>query len=335
MTPDSKFITIKTSTKLVEDFVSEVMLTPRLRILDWSKLTKQSPGLKIGYPAQHIASLLTGVEGRRTAARGDDLADGTEVKGCNRIDQLDTCKKCGSKVLRSEPTCSFCGSTDVERKDDSKWLFTIKSEAELELYTKRIDRILLILLDYPHFQHSDFETLSIKAFEIWPKSNPIFCQLLTDYHRKIYLEHIRQNPKKTPAPKNFWPYSFQFFKCKPIKTFECHIGSINSKPTYQTNVWVQPEIDRSTIAPEPFPIDILDSDEVDNVFTQYRDELSESNKHAVNWWLSLDAKEKSKRINRAKLQAQFGLLDATYLDSLELRDTSKAVPHANEYTRRQ
>ena len=85
MQPNKDFIKIPSSKAQVEKFISEVMLIPRCKIIEWSQITKQSPGLKIGYPAQHLASLLTGVEGSRTAARGDDLADGSEVKGCNRI----------------------------------------------------------------------------------------------------------------------------------------------------------------------------------------------------------------------------------------------------------
>lgn len=114
MVPDSNYITIDTSREFVCEFLQDVLLQPRLNILKWSEITKQTPGLRVGYPAQHLASLLTGVEGKRTAARGDDLSDGTEVKGCNRIDQLDTCKDCKGKVSRSETFCSHCGSTRID-----------------------------------------------------------------------------------------------------------------------------------------------------------------------------------------------------------------------------
>ena len=50
MKPNTEHITIQTSAKLLEDFISEVMLTPRLKAIEWSKITKQTPGLKIGYP---------------------------------------------------------------------------------------------------------------------------------------------------------------------------------------------------------------------------------------------------------------------------------------------
>ena len=195
MQPNPQYITIETSPELLESFINEVILTPRLKVIEWSKITKQTPGLKVGYPAQHIASLLTGVEGRRSAARGDDLADGSEVKGCNRIDQLDTCNSCGNKVLRYETKCNFCESTSISRKDDSKWLLTIKSESELRLYTEKIDRLIFILLDYPNFAKEDFETLSIKAYEVWPKNNDVFKEILNNYYYTLKVRLLSQVQK--------------------------------------------------------------------------------------------------------------------------------------------
>ncbi len=78
--------------------LQELVLQPRLKALEWSKVTKQTPNIKIGYPGQHLASLITGIEGSRTGARGDDLRDGTEVKSCSRVDQLDTCSNCDSSI---------------------------------------------------------------------------------------------------------------------------------------------------------------------------------------------------------------------------------------------
>ena len=334
MIPNTQHITIETSSKLLEKFISEVMLTPRLKAIEWSKITKQTPGLKIGYPAQHIASLLTGVEGRRSAGRGDDLADGSEVKGCNRIDQLDTCKSCGNKVLRYETKCNFCQSASISRKDDSKWLLTIKSKSELKLYTDKIDRLIFILLDYPNFLADDFETLSIKAYEIWPKKNETFKQILNDYYFKIYLKHIKLDPKKTPAPKNFWPYSFQFYKCKPIKTYECLITDINTKPNIVTNTYVEPKQDRSSLIPEVVPTVILNNKELDIVLSNNAREFEKKNSSLFAYWKTLTPKQKTTKENKEKLYKELPFLPNHYLDCIELRDTSKAVPHATEYSRR-
>ena len=334
MTPDKQYVTIQTSSEQLENFINEVMLTPRLKAIEWSRITKQTPGLKIGYPAQHIASLLTGVEGRRSAARGDDLADGSEVKGCNRIDQLDTCKSCSNKVLRYETKCNFCNSTNISRKDDSKWLLTIKSESELNLYTNKIDRLIFILLDYPNFTTDDFETLSIKAYEIWPKHNETFKQILNDYYYNIYLEHIKLDARKTPAPKNFWPYSFQFYKCKPLKTYECLITDINTKPSIITTTYISPDMDRSSLTPEDVPTIILNNEELDIVLSHHSKDFATKHNSLISYWNSLTPKQRSTKVIKEKLYAEIPFLPHHYLDCIELRDTSKAAPHATEYARR-
>jgi hypothetical protein len=130
-------ISIFDNEKKIKELLKELVLEPRIKALRWSNLTKQTPNMKIGYPGQHLASLITGVEGSRTGARGDDLKDGSEVKSCSRVDQLDICKECKEKVLRSELNCPVCGSANVKRNNDSKWLFSPKSKKELELLTKK------------------------------------------------------------------------------------------------------------------------------------------------------------------------------------------------------
>ena len=40
----------------------------------------------------------------------------------------------------------------------------VRSEAELELITQKVDRILLVIGDYPNFDEADYETLRFQAF---------------------------------------------------------------------------------------------------------------------------------------------------------------------------
>ena len=107
MIPKKELITISDTKSKIEKLLMELVLEPRLKALEWSSITKQTPNMKIGYPGQHLASLITGIEGARTGARGDDLRDGTEVKSCSRVDQLDTCSSCKNKVLRIESVCAL------------------------------------------------------------------------------------------------------------------------------------------------------------------------------------------------------------------------------------
>src|SRR5579862_2669032 len=120
MQPNKALITIKDNKKKIIKMLQELVFEPRLKAIEWSRLTLQTPNMKIGYPGQHLASLITGMTGERTGARGNDIVDGSEVKSCSRIDQVDTCLECGSTVARSETKCSNCGSENIKRNNDSK-----------------------------------------------------------------------------------------------------------------------------------------------------------------------------------------------------------------------
>lgn len=125
-------VTLRTNVEDIRQLLMELVLLPRRDLIKWARRTKQTPNMRIGYPGQHIASLVTGVEGARTGARGHDLTDGSEVKSCSRVDQLDKCHTCRAAVARIETACPGCGSTSIKRNNDSKWLIAVKSEIELQ-----------------------------------------------------------------------------------------------------------------------------------------------------------------------------------------------------------
>ena len=306
MQPDAKKIVIKDNLQLIHDFLSEVILAPRTTMIKWARITNQTPNLKIGYPGQHLASLITGMQGTATGARGEDIVDGTEVKSCSRIDQVDKCKVCGSRVMRNQVSCLQCGSTDIKRNDDSKWLIAIRSEKELDMYLNQIPRMLFLISDYPFFESGDFDTLRFAAYEIWNQSDRAanFRKLLTDYYWKIYCEHIKRNPSKTPAPKNFWPYSQQFYMCNPIKTFECVIRNANStQAKVEITHYIEPNADRSELPSEGMPISILN-----------KAECAMLRKNGID-------------------PGTISFVDENQRKLFSLRDTSKAMPHENEYHR--
>src|SRR3989344_9245917 len=231
------------------EFIEELIIEPRKNCAKWSKITDQTATLRIGYPGQHLASLVTGVKGEKTGARGNDLSDGSEVKSCSRVDQLDKCNDCDSPVLRREEKCGNCNSTNIKRNNDSKWLFTIRSEDDLKTLVDNpnLNRIVLIIDDYPNFDDGNYEDIRIQIFEIYPKEtrHKRFKEIMTNYYYKIYLEHKKNTPAKTPAPKNFWPYQYQFYLCNPILIFKATIkGAYTEKPKLVIDDWVEPHIDR-------------------------------------------------------------------------------------------
>ena len=123
-----------------------------------------------------------------------------------------------------------------------------------------VPRVLLVLGDYPHFADKNFEFLRFQSFEIWPGSPRFknFGVLMQNYYYNIYKKHKDKNPAKTPAPKNFWPYSYQFYMCSPVKTFDCRIDLNEQNPERAITIstYIEPDRDRSKVPSEPMPISL-------------------------------------------------------------------------------
>lgn len=333
MKPKEELITIRDNKIQIEKLLMELVLEPRIKALEWSKITKQTPNMKIGYPGQHLASLITGMEGARTGARGDDLSDGTEVKSCSRVDQLDTCSNCKEKVLRIEKVCPHCSSDKIKRMDDSKWLFSVKTEKEVKLLTNDIDRVLLTIADYPNFSEKDFDTIRFQAFEIWNRTerHKHFTTLINNYYNKIFLEHIKKNPNKTPAPKNFWPYSYQFYLCNPIKVFSCLVENANEEPKINIDFIVNPEQNRQELLSEQMPISILQPDEVKQLSIVPK-EIIEPQLIDINYnkFISIIQEKADKKF----LLKHIPFVNEYTRDYFQLRDTDIISEAKNTYTRR-
>lgn len=332
MQPIKKFITINKNLDKIKQLLNELVLQPRLNAIKWSLITKQTPNIKIGYPGQHLASLITGMEGERTGARGNDLIDGSEVKSCSRIDQLDMCKKCKSPVARLETVCSNCNSSDIDRKNDSKWLFSIRNKNELDVLLHSVKRVLLVIGDYPNFDSGDFETLRLQAFEIWPenKRNHRFSEIMTNYYNKIYLAHKKKNPGKSPAPKNFWPYQYQFYVCNPILTFSCLINNSNSNPTIKILHYLEPSANRSKEESILMPASILNESEINLILRKAPEsELRKMMKPGFSGNL-----KKARKLSLKEKQEIFIGIDETLRSYLPLRDTDKISTAKNNYSRR-
>ena len=290
--------------------------------------------MKIGYPGQHLASLALGMEGVRTGARGHDIIDGSEVKSCSRVDQLDTCGSCGEKVMRIETICSNCNSESIKRMDDSKWLFTIRSENDLKVLTEDVERIVLTIADYPNFSKNDFTEIRFQIFEIWTKSPKSihFKSLMINYYHKIYLEHKTSNPTKTPAPKNFWPYSYQFYMCNPIKILSCIVKNANTKPEVIIEYFVEPSEDRGSLKSEPMPIKLLSKEELTLIAKSPQlimDSISSEN------FLSEVMQELEKpKPNLSRLEILMPYLSENARMLLPLRETDKISESKLQYQRK-
>ena len=96
---------------------------------------------------------------------------------------------------------------------------------------------------------------------------------MRNYYENIYLAHKARNPNKTPAPKNFWPYSFQFYMCNPIKTFSCIITNANTEPSISIDYFLDPKANRADIESESMPYSLLNKHEKSYLTHTYPTEI--------------------------------------------------------------
>lgn len=88
---------------LAKKFIEEVILPQWAQLSNWNSLTNQTSQLDFGYLSQHLVSLITGIEGNNQRGKGDDMADGSEVKSASCVDAEDTPRwnnvNCGKKTV--------------------------------------------------------------------------------------------------------------------------------------------------------------------------------------------------------------------------------------------
>lgn len=249
--------------RLIENCIYDLFIHPRQTIAKWALKTEQTAHLKIGYLGQYLASVLLNTKGCKTAARGNDCMDKSEVKSCSRIDQSDKCKRCRINIARVDKFCPKCKKNDkIQRNNDSKWLLTIRNEADLQKYLD-LDRLVLIIEEYPSFHDQIFDTICIKVFEIYPKKNVgrHFKNIIESYFQQLYIANRKKTPNKIPAPKNLWPDSFQFYMCNPVKIFECNISNYLTDPKIEIKKYIKFDSPRCTSDIEKMPIKLLTAKE--------------------------------------------------------------------------
>ena len=211
-----------------EELIKDLFVDLRQKTWKWAIITKQTPQARMGYVGQHLCSIVTGYEGGRTGARGADIiipkTDTGEIKTCYRVDQLGSCNKCGAGVSTWEKICPVkkCKSKDIDRKDDSKWLLTPKSEQELKnLFAEKW--IYLVLFEFKDINKA--ENIMVSIFQFSPH-NPGFSKCMVDYYYNIRAK------SSSKAPFNLWPWLPKFFLMEPERIYLSEIsvdGSIFTK----------------------------------------------------------------------------------------------------------
>jgi hypothetical protein len=156
---------------------------------------------------------------------------------------------------------------------------------------------------------------------------------MENYYNKIFLEHIKATPNKTPAPKNFWPYSYQFYLCNPIKVFQSTILNSNTTPEIQIEHYIEPHIDRVGLVSEDMPSSLLNLDEWKSLLERAPESLLAEN--LVNTNLS-EFKNllNHKTFQKKKIILALPLIGESLRDYIPLRDTDKISTAKTQYQRR-
>lgn len=226
--------TIEASEQLIRD----LYINLRNEVNAWARITMQTPQARMGYIGQHLVSVVTGYPGGKSGARGYDLVmehgKYGEIKTCYRVDQLGVCGDCGAVVSSLEKKCSMCNSSNIIRKDDSKWLIGIQHEQEFREILNPC-RYYFVLFELEELSNSRDNNIVATIWEV----NPVvrgFGYCMMDYYVNIRAK------SKSKAPFDMWPYSLKFALMQPKVIYQSRIegdGSIHTLvfPT-QNNTYV-------------------------------------------------------------------------------------------------
>lgn len=219
--PDSVYTlgTVEASEQLLRDMYIDL----RIKASRWARVTRQTPQARMGYIGQHLVSVVTGYPGTGTGARGRDLLlsqdQYAEIKTCNRVDQLGTCGHCKAAVSSVEEECPFCGSDDIQRKKDSKWLINIRHDEE---FCRILDPVYYYFVLFEN--QGDDTDVTVSIWRSNPKTKG-FAYMLMDYYLNI------QSASKSKAPFDFWPYQFKFYLTGPALIYRAVIRNDNEIET--------------------------------------------------------------------------------------------------------
>lgn len=237
----------------VEQLLHDLFVKPRVLMRRWAAVTQQTSQARLAYPGQHLASVVTGVPGTGTAARGEDLLDGSEVKSCSKADQLGKCKDCAARVPAWMTECPECGGTRLDRKKDSHWIVSIRREQELEQLVNAC-RIVLVMFDR---SAASAEDIRVRIWEVWPREprHAYFAEFVTDYYRNNYL--VKRAHDLDTSPCNFHPLKFDHLMMNPVKVLDATIESPDDPAaSVRVDLLVPAADDRGALEPEPMPVSV-------------------------------------------------------------------------------
>ena len=221
-----------------ELLLKELYVDLRRHVRLWSAVTRQTPQARMGYVGQHLVSVVTGFPGGRSGARGHDLVlpggEFAEIKTCYRVDQLGLCSDCLAAVSSIEDECPDCGSANLVRKDDSKWLISIRNDEEMRTLFDPTS-YYLVLFDFEGHRADSTSDVRVDVISGTPNINARLWQIDPEnpgFHLCMidYYVNIRAN-SQSRAPFNLWPFSLKFQLMRPKLIYHAVIRSDDSIST--------------------------------------------------------------------------------------------------------
>lgn len=222
-----------------EALIKDLYIDLRAKVNAWSEITKQTPQARMGYIGQHLVSVVTGFPGGKSGARGYDLVMDNghygEIKTCYKVDQLGSCQKCGAAVSSLEKTCSACGSSEINRKDDSKWLISIRNPDE---FAKVLDPLYyyFVLFEFEDLLDPHNQNVVASIWEVDPRQKG-FAYCMFDYYLNI------RSKSSSKAPFNMWPHSFKFALTNPKLIYRSRITAEGAVETLVFPTWDNVHVD--------------------------------------------------------------------------------------------
>lgn len=184
---DLKSLNTSQRKKLIKKLLQQQVLNQREKLRFWKDLTKQASQIDTGYIAQHLVSLVTAIQGTSMRGKGEDLADGSEVKSANFLDSLD---KRGAIAPR--------------------WNFSSNDIKTMKSYLK-VPAIYLVSLDLN--EHNHFRA---RIWKLDPKKHTLFKNRYKEWMKVLGIPKL-SNPKRPGV-------NFQLFppKLKTNESFARH-----------------------------------------------------------------------------------------------------------------
>jgi hypothetical protein len=314
---------MNTSDELVKECLRDLYIEPRKNLYKWSQITQQTAQVRLAYPGEHLASVISGVEGTGSAARGDDLSDGTEVKTCSRADQLSECRNCEAKVLVWQEDCPSCGSSDIDIKTDSHWIFSIASRKELNLYLDKVPRLLLLMFDR---ESHTTDKVRLRAWEV-DTDQWYYRAFVTDYFENNYL--VKEERGESPAPLNLHPEKYDFYMMEPELVFHADMDIEEDKVDIVH--W-----DFEDRKKEPMPTDYVTLDQLRSLFTdeELRERIMELPQGERLDYLNSRDRSKVNKLSKKQYKELFPTIPEEKRDQLEMKDKTLRS-YKEEYQRRE